>query len=114
MWYGVRLRDGDEKARTRGELVATIASAEYRSLPQANQKALFPREAGFSLGSISTAMGIPKTTVTRWCTNSDIRSSAGRPSLLSESQERDPREFIDQRALERKPVTYAVLRAKVH
>ena len=82
MWYGVRLRDGDEKARTRGELVATIASAEYPLLPQANQKALFLREAGFSLGSISTAMGIPKTTVTRWCTNSDIRSSAGRPSLF--------------------------------
>ena len=98
---------------TRANLVAAMASADFRRLPSVREKAQHLRHAGFSYGLIAYGLKAPRSTVQLYCKNPTLRDRPGRPAFLSDEENAKLREYITEQARLHRPVTYAALRAKV-
>jgi hypothetical protein len=98
---------------TRSNLVASMATAEFRRLESVREKARCLRGHGFSYALIATGLKIPKSTAQTFCKVDNLRESPGRPSFLTAQDESQLREYITDRAQHHRPVTYSELRAKV-
>jgi hypothetical protein len=97
----------------RSQLCRELAKSEYRSLQTDRERAVHLREGGYSLGAISKALSVPKSTVKRWCHNPSLRDCPGRPKLLSDSQSEKLLSEVMVAAQARKPMKTTHLRRRV-
>ena len=113
MWNAMSHLSQTKMTHTQRELTAELGSSTFRELLSERERVLYLKERGFSFGQISRALHKPKTSIFRIYQNPCLRSTVGRPPILSEHDETNLKKFITERAQNFIPLRYRDLQVKV-
>lgn len=102
-------------SRKNSLLSAAIASLAYRKAATKFEKVrILSREYGIPLRTIQHVVGVPKSTAGEWASaENDTEPKLGRPSILTEEEDKLLCEFVRQRAESKNPVDNADIKIEI-